>query len=115
MTLRELLWKMIHDKNMTHRFSDAVPQMRLNIRLFYSQVCEIKNRIESRNMVLFTQVICMDKMKRKSGNCDIELVRENCQYVENPRIICILLSSLLPAEESGRVYAKFNNTLRTSL
>jgi hypothetical protein len=29
----------------------------------------------------------MDKMERKFGNCDIELVRENCQYVENPRII----------------------------
>ncbi len=26
-------------------------------------------------------------LHRKSGNCNIELVRENCQYVENPRIL----------------------------
>ncbi len=26
-------------------------------------------------------------MERKSGNGDMELFRENCQYVENPRII----------------------------
>ncbi len=50
-------------------------------------------RIELRLVIwsfLHRKSACTVLWRKKSGNCDIELVLKNCQYEENPRIIVLV-------------------------